>query len=211
MIRDSYSNHKFVICSDSQSALQAISNKQVETSLVQQILLTIAKMNGKKEIIFCWVPSHVNIKGNETADLYAKKSLKENVTEYFVPYTDFKKYINDFIKYSWQTRWNACQGNKLHAILPQVMSEITMNVNTRRDQTVIHRCLIGHCRLTHLHLLNNEPAPICRKGRQPLTIKPILIECQNTLHRRPYQAENLKQLFSKDPTNTIFTQEQVLL
>ena len=102
-----------------------------------------------------------------------------------------------------QTRWNACQGNKLHAILPQVRSKITMNVNTRRDQTVIHRCLIGHSQLTHLHLLNNDPAPICRKCRQPLTITHILIECQNTLHRRLYQAESLKQLFSKVPTNTI--------
>ena len=105
-------------------------------------------MDEKKEIIFCWVPSHVDIKENETEDLYTKRSLKENVTEYFVSNTDFKKYINDFMKYSWQTRWNACHRNKLHAILSQVMSEVTMNVNTR--------CLIGHSRLTHFHMLNQH-------------------------------------------------------
>ena len=119
MARDSDTN-KFVICSDSKSALQAINNKQVGTQLVQDILLALARMAEEKEIIFCWIPSHVDIKGNETADFHAKRSLLQNVTDYTVPYTDFRKIINDFIKYGWQIRWNAFPQNKLYKILPHV-------------------------------------------------------------------------------------------
>jgi ribonuclease HI len=208
MIRDS-ENDKFVICSDSKSALQALINKRVETPLIKDILLTMATMEDEKEIIFCWIPSHVDIKGNETADLYAKKALNQNVTEYTVPYTDFRKYINDFINYSWQMQWNACQGNKLRSIFSQITTNMKINVYSRRDEIVMHRCLIGHSRLTHAYILVGNPLPICERCQNPLTIKHILIECRNLIQPRPYRADSLKQLFSKTKINDIikFLQE----
>jgi ribonuclease HI len=188
---------KFVICSDSKSALQALTNKRVEIPLVKDIVLTLATMDDSKELIFCWIPSHVNIKGNETADSFAKKALNQNITNYVVPYTDFRKCINDFINYNWQTQWNACQNNKLHAILPQVTNNFAVNVNCRRDQIVIHRCIIGHSRLTHSFLLTGNPAPLCEHCQCLLTIKHILIDCDKLPNRRPYQISTLKQLFTK--------------
>ena len=154
-------------------------------------------MAEEKEIIFCWIPSHVDIKGN------AKRLLLQDVTDYTVPYTDFRKIINDFIKYGWQIRWNAFPRNKLYTILPHVTDKVNINVTTRRDQIVIHRCLIGHSRLTHLHWLNTNTAPICDRCQQPLTIKHILITCNNPAYQRPYQSRNLKHLFQNVPTATI--------
>ena len=41
-----------------------------------------------KDIILCWVPSHVGIRGNEKADSAAKSSLDLPHAQVGVPYTD---------------------------------------------------------------------------------------------------------------------------
>jgi len=92
-------------------------------------------------------------------------------------------------------RWQACEGNKLHFILPSVKHNLDLRVTSRRDQTVLHRCLIGHSRLTHLHLLFHDRPPVCDRCQYPLTIKHILIECDNLPVNRPYQVNSLQQLF----------------
>ena len=43
-----------------------------------------------KEIILYWIPSHVDIEGNEKADLCAKRALAKGITYYTCRYTDFK-------------------------------------------------------------------------------------------------------------------------
>jgi kelch-like protein 2/3 len=202
IVRDS-NTQKYVICSDSKSAMQALLNKRVEIPFIKDIIMTLTTMCESKEIIFCWIPSHVDIKGNETADFYAKKALNQEVTEYSIPYTDFKKQIKDFISYSWQVQWNSCENNKLRSILPQVTANIVTNTKSRRDQAVIHRCLIGHSRLTHAYLLIGEPSPICETCQSPLTIKHILIECNNVIRRRPFESSTLKHLFMNNSIDVV--------
>ena len=74
-------------------------------------------LKDNKEIIFCWIPGHVGIEGNEKADYFAKKALKQEITDYNVPYADFRPIINDLIMSCWQTQWNKCENNKLCSIL----------------------------------------------------------------------------------------------
>ena len=46
----------------------------------------------KKDIILCWVPSHIGSRGNERADSAAKSVLDLPHAKVGVPNTDFKRY-----------------------------------------------------------------------------------------------------------------------
>ena len=71
IIRESHLE-RFVTCSDSKSAVQAIANKRIEDPHILDIFMVLMHLN-HKEVVFCWIPSHVDIEGNEKGDLYAKK------------------------------------------------------------------------------------------------------------------------------------------
>jgi len=66
---------KAVLLVDSKSAIQTTaSNKQATTQIVQETRRTIKLLNKQdKTIVLQWIPSHIGIHGNETADLLAKK------------------------------------------------------------------------------------------------------------------------------------------
>jgi len=63
------------------SSLQSISGFNLDSDLVQKCLkdYTVLTKNGKN-IILCWIPSHVGIHGNEKADAAAKLALSLPVT-----------------------------------------------------------------------------------------------------------------------------------
>ena len=63
-----------IIFSDSLSVLQSINNSKTDNSVIQDIILRLHIMS-HKQIIFCWLPSHVGIRGNEKDDKAAKSAL----------------------------------------------------------------------------------------------------------------------------------------
>jgi len=58
--------NNFIIFSDSMSSLEAISGFKLEIDIVQNTIKDYTPLaNSGKTIILCWIPSHVNIRGNE--------------------------------------------------------------------------------------------------------------------------------------------------
>jgi len=78
----------FIIFSDSLSSLEAIglSGFKLEIDIVQNIIQDYTHLaNCGKKIILCWIPSHVNIRGNERADTTAKSALSLPITNMKLP------------------------------------------------------------------------------------------------------------------------------
>ena len=89
---------KFVIFSDSLSVLQALNHTSSKNSQNQHLLLKHHEISSSKSVIYCWIPSHIGIYGNEKVDKSAKESLDLEVTDFKIPFNNFKPFItNTFV------------------------------------------------------------------------------------------------------------------
>ncbi|GBN22699.1 hypothetical protein AVEN_68036-1 [Araneus ventricosus] len=81
----------FCIYSDSLSALETLAHPQTATHpIASEILCLLARLKARDcEILFCWIPSHVGIHGNELADTAAKSTSTD--LNHPLPYADIKK------------------------------------------------------------------------------------------------------------------------
>ena len=105
-IRDQ-SEKQFIIYSDSLSVLKSLKDLHHRNPLIQQILKKYYYLSTSKEIVFCWLPSHVNIHGNALADLEAKSALSLVMTNFKIPHSDFKSNIRQYIN----NQMSVCLGN----------------------------------------------------------------------------------------------------
>ena len=102
-----------------------------------------------------------------------------------IPATDFFVNVHSVIQNKWQSRWNLHPTNKLYKIDPNVSTFPPLpNTFTRREQTTLNGLLIGHSRLTHSYLINEDPAPTCEHCKCILTIEHILRTCTTYEHNR---------------------------
>ena len=87
-----------------------------------------------KEIVLCWIPSHIGIQGNETVDKQDKTSLSLEPTSFKIPFSNFKPSINKYILEEWQTSWNNSIGNKLLDIKPIIGEHQSVVQNIRKEE-----------------------------------------------------------------------------
>ena len=195
-------HNKFVIFSDSKSCLQAIQNKDWKTPAVQKVLQQYDNCYKEKDkvVVFCWIPSHIGIKGNEKADKAAKEALNINVcTSDRMHYSDLKPSIDQHIRDTWQLQWDQQVYNKLHGIQPTLGRWAHGYRLTKKEEVVLARLRIGHTYLTHVYLLKGEDQPECVGCQHPLTVKHILLDCIDFSHIRMkyYNVSSMSELFDK--------------
>ena len=187
-------NKKFIVFSDSLSVLQSFKHPDNPNPLIQQFFRKHIYLCRSKTI-FCWIPSHIHIKGNELADQEAKDVISMDIANIKIPFTDKKQKINKFIKSECHTKWQQCFNDKLFMIKP-FNDKHYFHCN-RKDQLILTRCCIGHSRFSHMHLLNNERAPQCINCNELLTIKHVLLNCKivNRIQSKHINADSLQKLF----------------
>ncbi|GBM02757.1 hypothetical protein AVEN_40824-1 [Araneus ventricosus] len=171
----SENTRQFCIYTDSMSVLQSL--QQTESSnnpVICDILLQMEDLRNKGfGILFCWVPSHTGIKGNELADSADKSALVPLNSA--VPLSDVTCFIRKHINKMGQQLWDLQEQNKLHSLKPFLGR--WPGVPVRRKDVILTRLRIGHTRFTHKHLLFAEPAPVCTSCQAPYSVLRILIEC----------------------------------
>ena len=113
-------NNRFIIFSDSLSVLKAMNHTSSKNPQIQKILEKCHELLTYKDIVLCWIPSHIGIQGNEMVGKQAKTSLLLEPTSFKISFSNFKPSINKYILEEWQTSWNKSIGNKLLDIKPTI-------------------------------------------------------------------------------------------
>ena len=170
---------RYIIFTDSLSAMQALEDEKTDNPLIVNLLEKLSRLCERADIVFCWLPSHVGISGNEEADKAAKDALSLEILPFRVPFNDFKPLINNFIQNVWQQSWSdpANQNNKLFTIKPGLGEWLPGLRTNRREEIILARLRIGHSHFTHSYLLKGEEEPQCIPCNAPLTVNHILVDC----------------------------------
>ena len=72
-------DNKYLICSDSLSAIQALKNPYNKDPIIQKCLARLMWLESqRKTTSFVWIPSHAGIHGNELADQAARLATEDN-------------------------------------------------------------------------------------------------------------------------------------
>ena len=197
-------NNRFLIATDSLSALQALSSRNFSHVYVKEILDLYSELvsNGKY-IAFIWVPSHIGIKGNEEADKAAKRALNIDFTVNFkIPFSDFRSLSSIYCHQKWQESWSKCTENKLFKLQPELNKPIPVVSSTRKEESILCRLQIGHTYVTHGFLLRNEDPPWCHGCDTLFTVKHFLSECNDLIEERGrfFGNNGFLEIF-KDPVN----------
>ena len=160
-----HASHNVVFLTDALSILQALqSNRDTE---LNDLSASLASLCRSHNVILQWIPSHCNVRGNETADSLAKRGTTQEQTDRSTTYSEAKT----IIKAKQQTKWKHQH--------PRHYSGDPYYLLTRREQVAIFRLRTGHNRLKH-HLYSkfrigdSEQCP-CETGNQ--TTEHLLQSC----------------------------------
>ena len=196
----------FIVWSDSKSSLTAMERKKWRQPLVQKLLIRHHELTEQgKNIKYGWVPGHVGIRGNDLVDTAAKNgtNLQPN-QEVHIPSLDLKGKVNVYIKRKWQVEWDSDPNNHLYSVQPVVYEHNRSNLKTRKEQVKYSRLRMGCTKLTHVYLITKENPPLCTRCQDPLTVKHILLDCQQCPIRGQYHnCRTMKDLFDTCKPETI--------
>ena len=199
---------EFLIFTDSLSALKALSGRNLNHPRLLEIYrLYTALTSDGKEIVLTWVPGHVGIWGNETADKLARNATLKTPKKISVPFTDFKPKVSSYVKDLEQKEWECQTENKLFETCPQLCDPLPNFCQSRKEESVLCRLHTGHSYLTHSFLLKGRPPPWCEACDCQKTMKHLLAFCKtfSDIRRKHFTVTNFKTLFRDVPPDVILT------
>ena len=132
-----------------------------------------------------WIPSHVDIHGNEMADKLAKEALSIshiNSTKY-IEIPEVYPMINSYIIKKWQIEYTKYdqRGRFYKELYPNVNTEIKyLHVDHNRKKEVqLTRLRLGHVNLNdRLNNLKLHPTGLCDMCNVRETISHLLLHCK---------------------------------
>lgn len=171
-----------IIFSDSLSALQSIESGIEMSPIHQNIKHCFYKLFRQGiSVTISWVPSHVNIKGNEKVDKLAKKALDHKSIDYPLMrnISDIYKILDDNLIKEWQTLWDSNpKGRFYHQFEPQVTKIVKYSERNREKQTCLTRLRFGKCLIGDvLHVIGKKPHNRCDTCDIKEDVSHFLLDC----------------------------------
>ena len=185
------------------SALTAIDSYSTKNSLVLEIKTLLNRMiENHFTIVLCWIPSHVDIKGNEDADKAAKEAVSSPRIEKEIPLNDILSNIKITMRQKWQREWEDVPlNNKLRSIKQCINSWPSSTHKNRFHEVILTRLRIGHTNLTHSYLMTSphDDPPICDLCHCLLSVKHFLINCPKyNRYRRIFKDQTLNSILAEN-------------
>lgn len=176
-------NRHFVIFSDSLSVVTSL-KRSVSKSRPTLLDETIGVYNSiaLSTVEVVWIPSHLDIEGNEIADRLAKESLtitQINSTNY-LELSEVYLMIDSHVINKWQTEYtNDQRGQFYKALYPTVNTNIKYLDYNRKKEVQLTRLRLGHVNLNNrLYNLKIHPTGLCDMCNVQETASHLLLHCQ---------------------------------
>jgi len=177
-------NH-YVIFSDSLSSILALSAFNPSHPFIQDILVLLTSLDrAGKSIVFCWIPAHVGIAGNEKADQAAKRATQAACTRSLpLPATELFPACKEYMCRKWQCEWDEVT-SKLKDLKPRLAQWHSVSRKSRVEEVSLCRLRIGHTYATHKYLLCGEDRPRCPRCGEVETVRHVLVSCRHLANER---------------------------
>ena len=120
ILKGTIDGNRYTIFSDSRSALLALRSDSPLSPILVETKELIRRAEEDNNIIdLCWVPGHVNVRGNEKADAALRAPTAPHKA---IPHTDMRRPLREAITNGWHRKWNflAREGRKLREIKKDV-------------------------------------------------------------------------------------------
>ena len=175
---------KYVIYSDSLSSLQALKN--IDCKNINELLDSILTIHNQitqagHDVTMVWIPSHVDIAGNEEADKYAKEAASMSILPlpHKINLADCYAEIEKYLIALWQIQYNSTDtATHYKQIEPVVNKKLKFSSKNQKMERVITRLRLGHC---HVNLyrfkLKFHQTGNCDHCQVPETVEHLLLKC----------------------------------
>jgi ribonuclease HI len=158
------------ICSDSRAALLALKRPKVCSRLVDECKNLMAGIAGRNNLHLVWVPGHMGIHGNETADRLAKQGASKSPTGpepvLGIPCSLGGAAIKELMNNQFIRDWNGAPGmrqSKCLIVGPNPGYTGSLLKLNRKDLKLVTEILTGHCHLNeHLTRIGVKDDSECR-------------------------------------------------
>lgn len=164
-------NQPNIIFTDSAGCLEALKKGTSHHPWIEEVIREAAKKN----ITFCWVPSHVGIKGNENADKLAEIGRESEIQSPEVPAADAAKWFQSRTRWKHEAIWRREDNSFLRQTKPT-----TLPWKDRQDvaiQKKFTRLRIGHTWLSHGWIIKKVERPKCKVCNVYLTADHLIRFC----------------------------------
>ena len=200
ILKGTIDRNRFTIYSDSRSALLALRSDSSLSPILAEIKELIRRAEDDNIIIdLCWVPGHVNVRGNEKADAALRAPTAPHKA---IPHTDMRRPLREAITNRWHREWNslAREGRKLREIKKEVKDWTSSHNKSRWIETVLARLRLGHTNITHVFLMQDQTEPPkCDRCRVTITVKHLLLECRKyvTIRNKCFRSPTLSDMLAE--------------